>query len=62
MSDMKPMAIYRCRRCGKKFEAKGIIDYGTEAPTGAVWKSHQCYNDGIYGWGDLIGSYMKENK
>ncbi len=62
----KPVVIYRCRRCGKKFEKEGTytgncLVNGIDVSTGPVYTYHHC-DDGIYGLGDLIGGYEVENE
>lgn len=62
----KERVIYKCRRCGEEFEIGGVIrnsmHIGDEAITvGPVIRAHKC-EDGKNGFGDIIGSYIKEDE
>lgn len=62
----KERAIYKCRRCGKEFEIDALLgNYmhidGKEIPIGPLVEAHKC-EDGKNGFGDIIGSYIKEGE
>ena len=62
----KARAIYKCRRCGKEFETDArLMDSmhidGKDIPVGPLVEAHKC-EDGKNGFGDIIGSYLKEGE